>query len=113
MAATKPAELIPADSPGLSLRTIAEMVNSIPLDRITRTIAEMLDACTPQGNPDWRARTDGAKLWLSYVIGLPVQRQEIVTHKITTAPALRSLMSDPAVRERIQAELDAAGVQSQ
>lgn len=105
MAATKPEQLIPADSPHLSQRTIAELINRVPLSEVVGQLQGMLSAKTPQGNPDWRARESGVKLWLSYVIGLPVQRQEIVTHKVSSIGDSKQLLRSPATLDAIRRQL--------
>ena len=108
MAATAPEKLIPADAPQLSQRAIAQIINRVPVERIVEVIEGLLTAEFPNDKPDWKARESGAKLWLSYVIGLPVQRQEIVTHKVTS-PRLPDLLKSPETRERLRlmlAEMD-------
>ena len=105
MAATKPEALKLPDNPVLSQRTIAQLINAVPLETITATISAMLEACTPQEYPDWRARESGVKLWLSYVIGLPVQRQEIVTHKVSSVADPAALLANPATVEAIARQL--------
>jgi hypothetical protein len=76
------------------------LVEKIPADRIVRKIDAMLKAETPQGNPDWRAQSDAVKLWLSYVIGLPIQRQHIIQEKIST-PAPDKLLENPVAVETL------------
>lgn len=105
MAAREIPDLIPSDSPQLSTRTIVALVNKVPVDRIITVIESMLDAETPQGNPDWRARESGVKLWLSYVVGLPVQRQEIIQHKIVSKPDAGKLLATPSALEALARSL--------
>ncbi len=57
------------------------------------------------GAPDWRGRESGVKLWLSYVVGLPVQRQEIVTHKVSSIGDSKALLRSPATLEAISRQL--------
>jgi hypothetical protein len=102
------APMIPADNPALSARSITEMINRVPLDTVVGTLQKLLDATQRDGFPDWRARTDGIKLWLSYVIGLPVQRQEIVTHKLTSAKPTAAMLANPETRAMLRRLLDDA-----
>lgn len=106
--------LIPSDSPALSTRAVAELCNRVPIDRVIERITGLLDAEMRDGFPDHRARKDGITLWLSYVVGLPVQRQEIVTHKVT-GPKLESLLDSQEARERVKrliAEKERKGAES-
>ncbi len=85
----------------LSQRALERLVNEVPADDVCAMVKEMLTAETPQGNPDWRARTDAIKVWFSYVIGLPIQRQEIVTHKVSGHVDAAALLSNPATLDAI------------
>ena len=80
---------------------------------IAKTIKEMMGACLVSGSlvkkaleegldapPDWRAREAGVKLWLSYVVGMPVQRQHIVQERRQSAP-IEDLLGSPAAREAL------------
>ena len=67
--------------PGEINRQIAEVLaQTVSSAEVGETIKSLLtaDRRTKEGyEPDWRAREAGAKLWLAYQVGLPVQRQEI------------------------------------
>jgi hypothetical protein len=68
--------------PGEINRQIAEVLaDTVSSAEVGETIKSLLtaDKRTKEGGsePDWRAREAGAKLWLAYQVGLPVQRQEI------------------------------------
>jgi hypothetical protein len=68
--------------PGEINRQIAEVLaETVSSAEVGETIKSLLtaDKRTKEGGyePDWRAREAGAKLWLAYQVGLPVQRQEI------------------------------------
>ena len=95
----------------ISDTSVAYLVAEIPAERITGKITAMLEAKTPQGNPDWRAQSDAVKLWMSYVIGLPVQRQHIIQEKITSAPTAQQLLANPVAVEAILRQIlaDPAG----
>jgi hypothetical protein len=57
--------------------------------------------------PDWRAREAGAKLWMSYMIGMPVQRQIVVNEtRESTGQTLERLLASPASRRALQSVLD-------
>lgn len=68
--------------PGEINRQIAEVLaQTVSSAEVGETIKSLLtaDRRTKEGGyePDWRAREAGAKLWLAYQVGLPIQRQEI------------------------------------
>ena len=105
MAARAIQDIPPSDSPQLSIRAVVEMCNRVPVDRVMIVLEGLLDASMRDGFPDWRARTDGVKLWLSYVVGLPVQRSEIVQHKIVSRPDSAALLSNPATVESLAKRL--------
>lgn len=105
------AKRIPSNG-AVSTASMEYLVQQIPAERITGKLAAMLEAKTPQGNPDWRAQSDAVKLWLSYVIGLPVQRQEIVQHRINTSP-LDSLLATAEDRDALRRQLDAMDRQAE
>ena len=81
--------------------SVAYIVRHIPERHAAKRLREMIDACTPGGNPDWRARESGLKLYYAYRVGLPVQRQEIVQHRITT-PSLSGLLKSPESRAAVR-----------
>lgn len=89
------------DQAALSERSLALMVKRVPAQRIALRIEQMVDAKTPQGNPDWRARENGVKLWLSYIIGEPLKRTQVVKVTRTDAPPLDQLASTPAGMEAL------------
>lgn len=96
----------------LSRAALESLTSQVPSDDVIGTLAAMLVAETPQGNPDWRARENAVKLWLSYVVGLPVQRQEIVQHKVTSARPTLAMLSDPATRSALRQLLADAEAQA-
>jgi len=82
---------------------VAESVNQLlGAKRVTKTGAEF---------PDYRAIEAGIKLYLAYTIGLPVQRQEVVTVNVdadTEAGMMDRLAKSPALRASFRKILDAA-----
>ena len=63
--------------------------------------------------PDWRAREAGAKLWMSYMIGMPIQRQVIVNQASESGvQTLERLLESPASRRALQQVLDSRGGES-
>jgi len=105
--------------PGEINRQIAEVLaDTVPASEIAETIKDLLAAekAVKDGGyePDWRAREAGAKLWLAYQVGLPVQRQEIhqtVTTrseednmKTLASPAMLAAMKSLIARAEGQAE---------
>jgi hypothetical protein len=103
-------------APGdLSPRVISILAEKIPADQIRQTIQEMMSAERPlKGGasiPDWRAREAAVKLWLAYCEGLPIQRQQIVTHQVSGPDLWETAKTNPHVREALRnqlAALDAA-----
>ena len=82
-----------------------------PPELIAKKIAELLDAThVTAGNrtiADNRAREAGLKLLLGYLIGLPVQRQEIITRHTSTLEELQAkVKNSPELRRAIAELLD-------
>lgn len=91
---------IPPEDRHISTQAIARLIKVITPDRIIDKIEEMLEATYPNGQPDWRSQESACKLWMAYAIGLPVQRQEIIQHNITTPP-VDQLLGDTASVEAL------------
>ena len=92
--------------PALLMR-ISETVSP---ETVADTIKAMLTAEheTKGGDmyPDWRAREAGAKLYLSYMIGMPVQRQVTLTQTPQTdEETLARLLSSPASKRALKVAL--------
>lgn len=95
----------------LLLGKLAELV---PPELIAEKISEMLDAEMKNARgefyPDWRAREAGIKLYLSYQLGMPVQRQIVVNEtRESTGQTLERLLASPASRRALQSVLDEEG----
>ncbi len=85
---------------------VLEAINAkIEPDEIANAIREMLDATLASGLPDWRAREIAIKTYLSYTVGLPVQRQEIIQHRIVSKPDAGKLLSTPSALEALARSL--------
>lgn len=91
------------------------MKELIPPETVVTVVAGMLTATRWAGFgenerevEDWRTREAGAKLFLAYTEGLPIQRQEILTREITEQddPVARAAQS-PATRRAIARTLEA------
>jgi hypothetical protein len=67
---------------------------------------------TTGGNliPDSRAREGGLKLLLAYLVGLPVQRQEIVQVSLNGSEMRERLATSPAMQEALQKLMQRAGI---
>ena len=81
-------------TPELIADKIAELLHATHVTSGNRTIA------------DNRAREAGLKLLLGYLIGLPVQRQEIFTRHTTTLDELKAQAKGPELRAAIMELLD-------
>lgn len=105
-------------NPGDINRKVAEVLAlKVPADRIAEIINGLLNAKrqTKHGEvADTRAMEAGAKLWLSYVVGLPIQRQQIEMRQTNndSEVLLRALQS-PATRKALRHALDAAEEESE
>ena len=99
----------------LSRRILDRLTTEIPESDIVRGIREMLNASyvTKSGkeHPDFRAREAGIRLYLSYTVGLPLQRQ-IVANIAAEGSEDRvedRLMASPAARIALKEMLIKAG----
>lgn len=90
---------------------LGKLAELVPPAVIAEKIMEMLDAEMKNARgeyyPDWRAREAGIKLYLSYQLGMPVQRQIVVNEqRENTSQTLERLLASPASRRALQAVLD-------
>lgn len=90
---------------------IAHLAEKFPPERIVQKIEQLLEAkyYTKDGkeHTDTRAIESGLKLLLSYLIGLPVQRQEIVQVNCDSLEELqRRAQQSPALRAAAARILD-------
>lgn len=98
----------------ISQHLLERLVAEIPAKRILEGIKEMLSATfitkSGKSHPDYRAREAGLKLYMSYAIGLPVQRQIIanVTHPSSKPDEdpWSSVRDSPAARRALRAKLE-------
>lgn len=100
-------------------RVLSHLAAAIPAATIIDGINKLLEATfvTKSGkkHPDFRAREAGLKLWLNYLVGLPIQRQIIAT---AASPESRTaawdrLLQSPAARAEIRRMLDDADNKNQ
>lgn len=95
----EPVNVLPV---AMSPRLMQEIARKYPAEIICRHIDSLLEATVGDPpRPDCRSVESALKLVLAYSIGLPVQRQEIVTHKITSAPSMDKLLENPATVEAL------------
>ncbi len=84
-------------------RLAAEVPADTILDGIRKLLAATFVTKSGKEHPDYRAREAGLKLWLNYLVGLPVQRQVIANvpppksreeswHEIERSPAARAAL---------------------
>lgn len=113
-----------AESPSLELRAekahsvsqrVAAMIaEKLPPERIVERLDQLIHATrtTRHGvEIDSRAVESGVKLWLAYVVGLPIQRQEVVSVNLNADSSLdieERLANSPALREQLRRSLAAA-----
>ena len=99
----------------ISQAFIAAVNECVTPERVAESIGQLLTAkrVTKTGAefPDYRAMEAGIKLYLAYTIGLPVQRQEVVTVNLDADAASdieARLKSSPAARAALRKALDSA-----
>ena len=106
-------EEFPREPGLLGLAAMTRLAEEIPIELIVSGIKDLLTATQTNGKiaakleeggfaapPDYRAREAGLKLWLSYVIGMPVQRQHILQEKRVSAPPLAGPLNQSKSRSR-------------
>lgn len=85
--------------------TLKRLADLVTPEQIAAKIQGMLGATmvvrtgaeSTEERPDWRTIEAAVKLWLSYQLGMPVQRQVVVQQAPETGEATMSrLMSSPA-----------------
>jgi hypothetical protein len=63
----------------------------------------------PTKGPDHKLRLEAGKVALSYLVGMPVQRQEIITKEVKSdKEAMDALLASPAARDALRKKLDEA-----
>ena len=88
------------------------LLEKVGPDMVAETIHEMMVATRPTRDgevPDGRQREAGVKLWLAYMVGLPVQRTESVTVELTADAEVgmrERLRHSPSLRASLRAILD-------
>ena len=99
----------------ISQAFIVAVSECVTPERVAESVKELLGAtrATKSGAvfPDYRAIEAGIKLYLAYTIGLPVQRQEVVTVNVdadSEAGMMDRLAKSPALRASFRKILDAA-----
>lgn len=74
------------------------MNEKIPAEKIVATVLELIEDTS-----SWRAREAGVKLYLSYMVGMPVQRSVTATTKLESLLSRVSEMSEEEFAEVEQA----------
>jgi hypothetical protein len=105
---------ISLDTPGLiGKEVMIALARYCPADDVAKTIASLMTAKLVRKDgveyPDIRAQEAGVKLWLAYMVGMPVQRQEVVTVNLdadSEAGMVDRLRSSPALRAQLRKILD-------
>lgn len=99
----------------ISQAFIVAVSECVKPERVAEAVGQLLTAkrVTKSGTefPDYRAMEAGIKLYLAYTIGLPVQRQEVVTVNVdadSETGMMDRLAKSPALRAALRKALDAA-----
>lgn len=106
----------------LGPKAVEELARRIPIDRVITLLENMMGAVMVSNSigkamrergeappPDWRAREAAVKIYLSYVVGMPVQRQHLVKETLTTpTDPTQDLAASPAARAALARMLAAS-----
>jgi hypothetical protein len=93
---------------------VVAMAKKVSPDDIAGKVHQLINAKrdTKHGLiPDVRSMEAGIKLYLAYVVGLPVQRSEVLTVNLdadSTTGFVERLKNSPAMRESLRRALEAA-----
>ena len=94
----------------LTPKVLAILAEKVPVEEIGDKIRALLDAKTKDGTrSDFRAVEAGLNIWLSYVVGLPVQRTENVNVNLDAdagAGLRERLAKSPALRSALRKALE-------
>jgi hypothetical protein len=97
----------------ISREVISSIAKHVSPDKVGRVIARMLDAKRRLKDntelDDTRTMEAGLKLYLAYMVGMPTQRQEIVSVNVDADNALgleERLRHSPALRSMFRKMLD-------
>lgn len=78
-----------------------------PDEKICDYVQMLLDAtCGKENKPDCRSVEAGLRFVANYKIGLPTQRQEVITKKISSQSTLDALLAQPDALDALQRWLD-------
>lgn len=99
-------EAVRPDS-ALSAKAIEQLITEVPVSEVMQVVKDLLTATCPgeKAYPDWRARENGVKLWMSYVVGLPTQRIEETQTRVNVTLDPEKMLSNPATLEAIARKL--------
>lgn len=102
-----------ADSSTISKEIVAALAYVIPPETVAQTIASLMTASRTLKNgtvlPDTRAQDSGVKLYLAYMVGLPVQKTESVNITLDADSAVGMedrLRKSPALRQALKGILE-------
>ncbi len=113
-AKTKELKALAANPSNLGVRLMHRLAFEIPPDEVAVIIKDLTKATTTVRTgaetskevPDNRTRLAAVQLYLSYMLGQPVQRTEVKTQVIESEEqTLARLLGSPAVREALRREL--------
>jgi hypothetical protein len=102
------------DTRNISVRLLTTLANEVPPERVARAIADLMEASnivrtgsdTSATVPDHRTRLAAVQLYLSYNLGMPVQRTITKEDKQESdAETMTRLMASPAAREAMRQAL--------
>ncbi len=92
--------------------TIDLLAKQVTPEAIALAVASALQAETVTRNgsiPDFRTRLEACKIYLSYLVGLPVQRQEIVHQEVRSEQeSLDVILASPAAVAALEKRIDEA-----
>ena len=96
----------------LSIETMEKLSERVTPDLVADTVCAAM-AAEINGKagaiPDHRTRLEACKLFLNYIVGMPVQRQEIVTKDVKSdQDVIASLVASPAAMAALERRISAA-----
>jgi hypothetical protein len=97
-----------ANPAAITPAVLSAIIRDITPDDIAMGLRQMMDAKLANGQPDVRAIESAIKIYLSWTVGLPVQRQIIEQHKMVTAKPTAAMLANPETRAMLRRLLDDA-----
>ena len=111
---TRELKALAANPSNIGVRLLTTLTKELPPEKVAQVIAELMEASTTirTGSdssaqvPDHRTRLAAVQLYLSYNLGMPVQRTITKEEKVESdIETMARLMASPAAREAMRKAL--------